>query len=347
MFAGGNSARGFYSLFDQMFSSRIEQVFLLKGGPGTGKSTLMQNLAQYAVEHNQPVELFYCSSDPNSLDGIVLPLQQTGMVDATAPHVQDPTFPGCREEIINLGDNWNRTDLLAAKGEIITLTKANKAAYAKAYRYLRAAEEMEELWAEINQAHLQAEGVRAVVRMLFEALQLTESRGELGGGLERHLFASAITPDGLISHIGELVQDYPRRWVLRCAPGTGVQAVFTALVSAARLAGVYAEVFHRPLIPTQIEHMLFPELGNAVLSHDELSPWDAAGEVIDLRGNVDQDEVPQRVKDLYRELLESGIEQLAQAKSIHDELERFYIDAVDFARLEKVRAQLHARIFAG
>jgi len=69
--------------------------------------------------------------------------------------------------------------------------------------------------------------------------------------------------------------------------------------------------------------------------------------VIDLRGNVDQDEVPQRVKDLYRELLESGIEQLAQAKSIHDELERFYIDAVDFARLEKVRAQLHARIFAG
>jgi hypothetical protein len=52
-------------------------------------------LLQDAVEHGaQPVELFYCSSDPDSLDGIVLPLQQTGMVDATAPHVQDPTLPG-------------------------------------------------------------------------------------------------------------------------------------------------------------------------------------------------------------------------------------------------------------
>ena len=53
---------------------------------------------------------------------------------------------------------------------------------------------MEELWAEINQAHLQAEGVRAVVRMLFEALQLTESRGELGGGLERHLLLRRLPP---------------------------------------------------------------------------------------------------------------------------------------------------------
>ena len=31
MFAGGNSARGFYSFFDQMFSDNIEQIFLLKG----------------------------------------------------------------------------------------------------------------------------------------------------------------------------------------------------------------------------------------------------------------------------------------------------------------------------
>ena len=32
----------------------------------------MKNLAEYASKQGYPVELFYCASDPDSLDGIVL-----------------------------------------------------------------------------------------------------------------------------------------------------------------------------------------------------------------------------------------------------------------------------------
>lgn len=343
MFAGGNSSRGFYSLFDHMFSGEIEQIFLLKGGPGTGKSTLMQRLAQRAAAEGWPVELFFCSSDPDSLDGIVLPAQRAGVVDATAPHIQDPILPGCREEIINLGDNWDSSVLRQAKDEIAALTKANKAAYARAYRYLRAAEEMEGLWAQINSQYVHAAGISQTAGTLLQEVSL--KLGAAPARRERHLFASAITPVGLVSHIGELAASYPQRWVLRWEPGTGIQDVFENLIHAARLAGVYMEIFHRPLLPDQIEHVLFPELGIAVLSEGEFTSPGLSGRVVDLRTLRRQDQVPQRVKDFHRELLEGAVQELAEAKAVHDELEKIYVSALDFARAEAVGQDLAIRIF--
>ena len=41
-FLGANSPQGFYSLYDQLIDRHIARaVYILKGGPGCGKSTLM------------------------------------------------------------------------------------------------------------------------------------------------------------------------------------------------------------------------------------------------------------------------------------------------------------------
>ena len=41
-FAGSNTPLGFYSFFDQIIDlMQAHRFFILKGGPGTGKSTLM------------------------------------------------------------------------------------------------------------------------------------------------------------------------------------------------------------------------------------------------------------------------------------------------------------------
>lgn len=347
MFAGGNSGRGFYSLFDQMFGEHIEEIFLLKGGPGTGKSTLMRAIAQFALDNGYPVELFYCASDPDSLDGVVLPLQRAGVVDATAPHVQDPFLPGCREEIINLGENWDRSVLIQSKSEISSLTVANKAAYARAYRFLRAAEEMEELWAAINEKYIDKTELNSIVNMIIAELPF-KGRYEidLSSIGERHLFASAITPSGYVSHIESLVRDYQRRYILRCAPGVGSDLIFSSLIDAARLGGYYIEVFHRPLIPSNIEHVLVPELGMAVVSDTDPLGVDLQGTIIDLTVNIKKEAVPQKVKDLYGELLNEGVAQLREAKAVHDELERYYVNAIDFNGVEAVGSMLHSRIFS-
>ena len=47
------------------------QMYLIKSGPGCGKSTLMKRLARKAEQQGQPIERVHCASDPDSLDGVV------------------------------------------------------------------------------------------------------------------------------------------------------------------------------------------------------------------------------------------------------------------------------------
>ena len=42
-FAAVNSSRGFISFFDNIFAGR-DRLYIIKGGPGTGKSTLCERL---------------------------------------------------------------------------------------------------------------------------------------------------------------------------------------------------------------------------------------------------------------------------------------------------------------
>ena len=50
-FLGANAPTGFYSLYDQLLPpERARSVYILKGGPGCGKSTLMRRVAGWAEE---------------------------------------------------------------------------------------------------------------------------------------------------------------------------------------------------------------------------------------------------------------------------------------------------------
>ena len=45
-FLGANSAEGFYSLYDQLLDAGLDDLLILKGGPGCGKSTFMRRIAE-------------------------------------------------------------------------------------------------------------------------------------------------------------------------------------------------------------------------------------------------------------------------------------------------------------
>ena len=87
-FLGANSPQGFYSLYDQLINpAQARAIYILKGGPGCGKSSLMRRVAQRAEEAGDRVEYIHCSGDPDSLDAIHLPARGAAIVDGTAPHV--------------------------------------------------------------------------------------------------------------------------------------------------------------------------------------------------------------------------------------------------------------------
>lgn len=85
-FLGANTPQGFYSLTGQMLDpDKHRAIYILKGGAGCGKSTLMKHVAKRMTEAGERVEHVYCSGDPDSLDALLIPGKQAAIVDGTAP----------------------------------------------------------------------------------------------------------------------------------------------------------------------------------------------------------------------------------------------------------------------
>ena len=137
---GSNSQNGFYSLFGQFTEPAADwQPILIKGGPGSGKSTLMKQVVRLALQRGQPVEEIRCSSDAASLDGVILPQIKTVLLDATPPHALEPQFPGAVEQPYSLCDCWNEGILRSEREEIIALGREIGGLHRQAVRYLAGA----------------------------------------------------------------------------------------------------------------------------------------------------------------------------------------------------------------
>ena len=138
-FAAANGYRGFVSYFDKVFGSQdYDGVYVLKGGPGTGKSSFMRKLGERLADKIIELEEIYCSSDPHSLDGLIARSggRNIAILDGTAPHERDAIIPGAIDTIINLGDNWDKNWLKANREKILKLSKEKTEAYKTAYFYL-------------------------------------------------------------------------------------------------------------------------------------------------------------------------------------------------------------------
>lgn len=86
-FLGGNTASGFVSFYGQFCRGPEDFLWVIKGGPGCGKSSFMKTIGKAAENAGLDVEYVLCSGDPDSVDGVYLPALHTGYADGTAPHV--------------------------------------------------------------------------------------------------------------------------------------------------------------------------------------------------------------------------------------------------------------------
>lgn len=90
-FLGTNAPGAFLSHFQALLEPRTaRKLYILKGGPGCGKSTLMRRFGQSFAKAGHPVVQIPCSSDPNSLDAVLIPDLGIAIADGTAPHAMAP-----------------------------------------------------------------------------------------------------------------------------------------------------------------------------------------------------------------------------------------------------------------
>ncbi len=139
-FGASNSYNGFITNFDKIFDrEKLSRLYIIKGGPGTGKSTMMRTIAKHFS--SLPKIEIRCSSDPDSLDGLLIEsgAKTVGIVDGTSPHVVEADFPGAIEDIINLYDGFNNSNLSKRYIDLNRLSLLKRNLYVRAYEALNVA----------------------------------------------------------------------------------------------------------------------------------------------------------------------------------------------------------------
>ena len=269
-FPGGNTSKGFYSFYHYILSEKdANKVIILKGGPGTGKSSLMKKIASYYLSKDYSIEYHHCSSDNNSIDGVVIKELNVAILDGTSPHINDPKFPGAIDEIVNLGECWNESGFEIDKIQIIRTFKDISKSFKRAYRYLAAAKSIHEDWSILNSETVNLNLLDALISKLNFLLPLTSDKTHRGE--ERHLFATAFTPNGIVTYIDNLIENYKTVKVLKGGPGLSKTKILNTLTDSAIKLGFNVQVLHDSFIPERIEHILIPELSIAIISSNEIN----------------------------------------------------------------------------
>ena len=351
MFPGGNTPKGFHSFFNYILpQEEARRIFVIKGGPGVGKSTFMKKTAQELVELGYDAEFMHCSSDNGSLDGIVIPKLGIAMIDGTSPHIVDPRNPGAVDEIIHLGDFWKEEGLRAKKEEILNVNKEVGRLFARAYRYINAAASVYEDTAVINGWALDRAKLNAAADRLLKALFAEDS---VAGkeGRERRLFASALTPAGLQNFLDNILTG--KLYIIRGAVGTGTESLLEKVKAAAMEKGFHTEAYYCPLNPEKLEHLVVPEKGISIATCNKYhSTEQEALMEIDLNEFLYPEILKKYSEELeynektFESLLQKGLDTIARAKGLHDHMEAYYIPNMDFEAVQRCWESVMARITA-
>ena len=348
-FLGANSPQGFYSLYSELLPPETAHViYILKGGPGCGKSTLMGQVAAQLAQAGETVEYIPCSGDPASLDAVVFPRLRAALVDGTAPHVVEPKYPGLVEQYVNLGVCYDQEGLQEVREALQSCMTGYKEHYQRAYRCLGAAAEItEDVRSMLATEKLEERLTKKAKGMLSRELK-PKGTGQVGQVKQRFL--------GAVSHLGILtlydtvaaqctrVYELSDRYSL-------AHPLLARLLAGAVMGGYDVVACPDPMAPQRLAHLLVPEAGLAFVSSTPDRPY--PGTVcrrLRLETLADQ-EVLRRCRPRLRfarkvsaALVEEAVDSLAQAKAMHDDLEGLYHPYVDFARGSQMGEEIAQQI---
>lgn len=348
-FLGANSPTGFYSLYSHLLPpDQARAIYILKGGAGCGKSTLMRRVAEGMASAGHTPEYILCSGDPDSLDAVVLPDLAVALVDGTAPHVVEPKYPGAVERYVNVGDAYDKAALWPLRSKIMSCMSGYQGCYQRAYRCLGASAEIfEDQRSALLTSSLSDKLVKRAHGILLR--EIPKRKAAAPGSIKQR-FLGAVTHKGVLNLYDTAAAQCERIYELSDSYGLAHEMLIHLL------AGITANGYDvvacpDPMAPDRLAHLLVPQLSLAFLSSSPADPLpekpyrrlrlDAAADREILRRNRPRLRFAKKVSAA---LLEEGVDCLAQAKAMHDDLEAIYNPHVNFHLVDRLADQIGTEI---
>lgn len=349
-FLGGNTPAGFYSLYSELSDpDRIKTLYILKGGAGCGKSTLIKRVAGHTRAVGLEAQLFPCSGDPDSLDGLLLPAPGVAVVDGTSPHVVEATFAGAVERYVDLSQFYDRTALHPLRADIIAATKEYRGHYKRVYRCLEAAGKLQQ----DEREQMDSQPLRQKLEKRAKGIIQREIKpAKTGQGHLSRRFLSAITHKGTVTFWDTVTAQADRIYRLSDRYGLARHLLSPVLI-AAQAAGHNVTVCYDPMFPEQPAHLILPELSLAFVTDCPDTPWTQTAYRHLRLDAMAEAGLPRSARPRLRfsrkvsgALTEEAEDALAQAKAAHDRLEGLYNPHVDFDGVCRTADKLAEEIIA-
>jgi hypothetical protein len=348
VYPGGNTYKGFYSFYDYILKQEeANRIVVIKGGPGVGKSSFMKKLGETMIDKGFDVEYHHCSSDNNSIDGVVFPQIKVAFIDGTAPHVVDPKNPGGVDEILHLGDFWDEDKMVENKLKIINDNKEVGRNFRRAYRYLSAAKDIYDNiqeniddainWATVNKTTEQ------LIKEIFANKACTDKLGKV-----RHLFGSAITPEGVKDYLETLIEPNEMVFMLKGQCDSAQSKILEKVGELAVSKGYDVEIFHNHFIPEKLDHIIIKDISTALTISSKFEGSKYKSIIIDTC--LDKEVLKKREEELkldkekFDELINLAVLNIKCAKKVHDHMEEYYIPNMDFTAINFLREKTVERI---
>ncbi len=348
-FLASNSCEGFISKFKDCYNPNEDwKAYIIKGGPGTGKSSFMKKVAAAAEKKSEKVVFCPCSSDPDSLDGVILPDKSTVILDGTAPHTLDPAYPAVCEEILNFGEFWD-SNKLQNTAEIIEITNRNKLLHATAARYLQAAGKL------MTDNYKTALVCTKKDKAKNFALKLCQKYipKTTGNPKEWMRFIGGISPKGLISFPETIEENYNQVVIIKDHYGAAANIIIEELRTLALQNGYEIVTIKNPFLPSILtDHIIIPSLSLAFATENDFIAFKTDSRRTHARRFTSIKQLhlsKERLKFNKKAttlLLNSAAETLKKAKAVHDTLESHYISAMNFEKLNDFTEMFCKKLFS-
>ncbi|WP_019122367.1 PRK06851 family protein [Brevibacillus massiliensis] len=346
-FASGNTAAGVHLLFGSAFQG-LDQLYILRGCPGTGKSTIMQQVADEMLRKGRSVEMFHCPFDSDTLDGLILTEERIGIVDGNA--CRDTLGPESAKAVfyIDMDQAVDQAKVSRNQSNLAALQEGFEERCTKAYetfaKALRIHDEWEKYYID-SMNFTKANQVAEELVDFFFANRVKQKQSKI-----RHVFLGAATPKGAVDFVENLTAGVSKRIFVKGRPGSGKSTMLKKLVSVAEERGFDAEVFHCGFDPGSLDMVIFPEISVAIFDSTaphEYFPSRESDEILDMyeqaiAAGTDEKYAKEMdgIKARYRSAMNEAISYLAEAKKRRDRLKGLYFETIDFSVIDRLSQQV-------
>ncbi len=342
-YLGACSPTGFVSHYDSLLHE-IKNLTIIKGGSGCGKSTFMRAIARAAIARGHDVSYILCSSDPDSLDAVIIPALSLAYVDGTAPHVLEPKLCGGSMNYLNFGEFYNSAEMRPNEEEIFLVQKENAAQYPHVTACLASADKLLDCIRFETNKHSYDEEMSAIA----ECLSISNLQPTCACAAEESRFLSAITPKGLQFCTQTPSALCERVYVLRdnycLAP-----RLLKQLRQKALSLGHHCISCYSPLLPNDAPtHLLIPSAQLAIVSESRDFLYDGS---CFCRIDLDSTLPCQLKKELefcqktVTQLLDRAVHHIRKAKQLHDRIEQLCRPFVDFSAVDALTVKTIGTLF--